>query len=52
MRKVGIWTKQQPAIEVAFPQTEIGGKMIDPFFNINQPEDLGTAETLLMRRAV
>jgi hypothetical protein len=30
MREVGAWTKQQSAIEVAFPQTDIGGKKIDP----------------------
>ncbi len=52
VRKVGAWAEALSAIEVAFPQTEIGGKMVDPFFNINRPEDLATAETWLTRRAV
>jgi len=46
-RKVGSWAEAQSAIEVAFPQTEIGGKPVDPFFNINRPEELAMAETWL-----
>jgi molybdopterin-guanine dinucleotide biosynthesis protein A len=26
---------------------EIGGRKVDPFFNINRPEDLADAEALL-----
>jgi molybdopterin-guanine dinucleotide biosynthesis protein A len=52
VRRVGAWTAQQSAIEVPFPQTEIGGKVVDPFFNINQPEDLVTAKTSLTKRAI
>jgi molybdenum cofactor guanylyltransferase len=50
VRKVGAFAEAQAAIEVAFPQTEIGGKMVDPFFNINRPEDLKTADALLTMR--
>jgi len=47
MRKVGGWTEQHGAVEVSFPPVEIGGRTIDPFFNINRPEDLAEAEALL-----
>lgn len=47
MRKVGDWTELQSAIEVTFPLEEVGGKAVDPFFNINRPEDLAKAEALL-----
>jgi molybdopterin-guanine dinucleotide biosynthesis protein A len=50
MRKVGDWTKQQMAVEILFPPVEIGGKPVDPFFNINRPEDLAEAEALLRTR--
>jgi molybdenum cofactor guanylyltransferase len=46
-RKVGAWTREHGAIEVFFPPIELGGRTIDPFFNINQPEDLATADALL-----
>jgi molybdopterin-guanine dinucleotide biosynthesis protein A len=39
------------AKEVAFPLVEIGGRAVDPFFNINRPEDLAEAETLLRATA-
>ena len=47
MRKVGGWTEQHGAVEVSFPPVEIGGRPIDPFFNINRPEDLAEAEALV-----
>ena len=47
MRKVGGWTEQHGAVAVSFPPVEIGGRSIDPFFNINRPEDLAEAETLV-----
>jgi len=50
VRKVGAWTEHQSAIEVPFPQAEISGKVVDPFFNINRPEELATAEGLLTLR--
>jgi molybdopterin-guanine dinucleotide biosynthesis protein A len=39
------------AKEVAFPPAEIGGRAVDPFFNINRPEDLAEAEALLSATA-
>jgi molybdopterin-guanine dinucleotide biosynthesis protein A len=50
-RKVGAWTREHHAIEVFFPMVEIGGALIDPFFNINAPDDLAAAETLLSENA-
>ena len=47
LRKVGDWTEQHGAVEVSFPPVEIGGRPIDPFFNINRPGDLAEAETLV-----
>jgi molybdenum cofactor guanylyltransferase len=51
MRKVGDWVKQHGAQEVPFPAMEVGGRLIDPFFNINRPDDLAEAEALLQRSA-
>lgn len=47
MRKVGAWTKQHGAIEVFFAPVKIGGRYVDPFFNINRPEELAEADALL-----
>ncbi|SRR6266508_327480 len=47
MRKVGAWTKQHGAVEVFFPRVEVDGRLIDPFFNINEPEELAEADALL-----
>jgi molybdopterin-guanine dinucleotide biosynthesis protein A len=49
-RKVGDWTRQQKAVEVVFPAAVIGGREVDPLFNINRPEDLAEAEALLKTR--
>jgi molybdopterin-guanine dinucleotide biosynthesis protein A len=46
-RKVGAWTKEHGAIEVFFPPVDVAGQSVDPFFNINAPEDLASAEALL-----
>jgi molybdopterin-guanine dinucleotide biosynthesis protein A len=46
MRKVGAWTKEHGAVEVFFPEVELGGRRIDPFFNINEPQDLAEADAL------
>ena len=51
VRKVGAWTAQQKAVEVSFPPVTVGGRQIDPFFNINRPEDLTEAEALLTEHA-
>jgi molybdopterin-guanine dinucleotide biosynthesis protein A len=48
MRKAGAWTEAHGAVEVSFPPVEVGTRRIDPFFNINRPEDLASAEALLL----
>lgn len=50
-RKVGRFAEDQGAVEVYFPRVEIGGVLIDPFFNINEPEELAKAEMLLKEQA-
>lgn len=45
--KVGRFAEEHGAVEVYFPKIEIGGVLIDPFFNINEPEDLARANALL-----
>jgi molybdenum cofactor guanylyltransferase len=47
MRKVGAFTKEHGAIEVFFAPVRISETVVDPFFNINRPEDLTHAEALL-----
>ena len=42
MRKIDLWTARYRIVHVDFP---IVG--IDPFFNVNRPEDLAEAEELL-----
>ena len=51
-RKVSAWVAHHSAIEVFFPPVMIGGRPIDPFFNINRPEDLAEAEALLGPQSV
>jgi molybdopterin-guanine dinucleotide biosynthesis protein A len=45
--KVGRFVEEQKAIEVHFPKAEVGGVLVDPFFNINEPEELARADALL-----
>ena len=47
MRKVQAWVVDQDAEQMFFPAMDIGGRKVDPFFNINRPEDLAEAEALL-----
>jgi molybdenum cofactor guanylyltransferase len=51
-RKVGEWIEQHQAKKVMFPPVKIGGRIIDPFFNINRPGDLASAEAFLQTSAV
>ena len=46
-RKVTAWTTDHGAVPVFFPPVDVGSRSIDPFFNINAPEDLARAEALL-----
>jgi molybdopterin-guanine dinucleotide biosynthesis protein A len=50
-RTVGKWVAEHGATEIFFPDVEIGGRRIDPFFNINRPEDLAEADGLLREQA-
>ena len=50
-RKVGRFAQEQGAVEVYFPKVEIGGVLMDPFFNINEPEELAKADMLLKEQA-
>ncbi len=43
LRKILDWTDMHEKIEVVF---EIGAAQIDPFFNVNRPEDLAKAELI------
>jgi molybdopterin-guanine dinucleotide biosynthesis protein A len=40
-RKAQDWMRAHGAREVSFPAVRIGGRDVDPFFNINRPADLG-----------
>lgn len=46
-RKVTTWVEDHGAVPVYFPPVVVGGQTVDPFFNINAPEDLAAAEALL-----
>lgn len=46
-RRAEDFAKAHHAIEVAFPLSDIGGQVVDPFFNINTPDDLAAARRLL-----
>jgi molybdopterin-guanine dinucleotide biosynthesis protein A len=50
-RKALDFVTAHQAKEVTFQPVEIGGRTVDPFFNINRPEDLAEAETLLRATA-
>jgi molybdenum cofactor guanylyltransferase len=49
--KVGTFVEEHDAVKVYFPKVEIGGAPIDPFFNINEPEELAEADALLKEQA-
>ena len=47
VRKVLHWTDRHGTLPVDFPDVEVGGTSIDPFFNANTPEELAMARQLL-----
>jgi molybdopterin-guanine dinucleotide biosynthesis protein A len=49
-RRVSAWVEDHGAAEVFFPPVDVDGKRVDPFFNINAPEDLAAAEAFLSER--
>lgn len=46
MRRVVDFLARHPSIAVDFPAVDIDGSPIDPFFNINWPEDLAEARRI------
>lgn len=46
-RRVHRWVEMQGSEVVDFAPMEVGGRTIDPFFNVNTPADLAEAETLM-----
>ena len=46
-RRVSAFIERHDFVEVEFPLSALGGNEIDPFFNINTPDDLAVAERLL-----
>lgn len=49
-RKAADFVHEHGAITVTFEAGRVGAESIDPFFNINRPEDLARAEALLQAR--
>ena len=49
--KVGTFVEERDAVKVYFPRAKIGEALIDPFFNINEPEELAKADALLKEQA-
>ena len=47
VRKVLHWTDRHGTVPVEFPFAEVRGRLIDPFFNANTPEELDEARALL-----
>lgn len=50
-RSVRAWTESRSAVAVAFDPVTIGAARVDPFLNLNTPEDLERARLLLPERA-
>ncbi len=46
-RSVEAFAKANGAIAVSFPFSDIGGRVVDPFFNANTPDDMRAARALL-----
>jgi molybdopterin-guanine dinucleotide biosynthesis protein A len=47
LRKVLHWTDRHGTVPVEFPFLEIGGRIVDPFFNANTPAELEEARAML-----
>jgi molybdopterin-guanine dinucleotide biosynthesis protein A len=46
-RKVLAWVDRHASAQVDFPEVEIGGRKVDPFFNANTPEELAVVRALI-----
>lgn len=51
VRKVLHWTGRHSSVVVEFPLLRLHGRMIDPFFNANTPEELDEARALIESRS-
>ncbi len=49
--KVVAWARRHDLRMVEFPMIELEGETVDPFFNVNTPQDLVTAEAVHARLA-
>lgn len=47
LRKMREWTHRHASVVVDFPFTRFRGRMIDPFYNVNTPEELDEARRLI-----
>jgi molybdopterin-guanine dinucleotide biosynthesis protein A len=52
VRAVHRFAEAQGSTVVEFPHREIGGERVDPFFNVNTPEDLEKARALIAAHSV
>ena len=52
VRKVLRWTDVHGTIPVTFECLDVGGEMVDPFFNANSPAELEEARRLLRRQTL
>lgn len=50
-RRASAWVRGHGAAEVSFDAVDVAGESLDPFFNINTPEDLDYAQGLVARAA-
>ena len=48
-RKILAWAERHAITQLDFPQIDIGGRTVDPFFNANTPEDFALVRELLGR---
>ena len=51
VRAVHSFAAAQGSVVVDFPFIDVGGESVDPFFNVNTPDDLAKARALLARAA-
>lgn len=47
VRKVLDWTDRHAMVQASFAPVRLGGRMLDPFYNVNRPNDLTEADSLL-----
>lgn len=50
-RKVLAWVDRHEMVEVEFGGFSVAGELLDPFFNVNTPEDLEVAEAIVAEMA-